>query len=455
MCGIVGGVTNTDITPLLLDGLNRLEYRGYDSSGLVLLKKNNKLILKRAVGKVSNLANKLKLNKIKGKIGLAHTRWATHGEPSNENTHPHISNNSICVVHNGIIENYSELKKLQIEQGYEFTSETDTEVIAHKIDFASQSSNSLLEATQKALKTLNGSYGLGIISSNYPDQIIAARKSSPLVIGIGDNGNYIASDQTALLSVTRKFIFLEDMNIKFVQSLGDMVQSSPENGGHNNLEWGRAQQMYDLLLDADIPAVPLAGNHEWGSDNDYTWLNKYFPLSKFQSRDWWGGNINGIENTYQQLILGQEKYLFISIGWKITDDVKEWAKNIIQSHSDHKVIISHHYKAKVPFAELVDPFENVIMTLHGHVNKETYETSNNGRSHSFEQGFQDEGFDAGEKGDCQIRYFLFKPLEDKVEWWTYSVVMNEGKGGYWTKQPSSQGSFHLVQIGPGESEEEK
>ena len=247
----------------------------------------------------------------------------------------------------------------------------------------------------------------------------------------------------------------EDMNIKFVQSLGDMVQSSPENGGHNNLEWGRAQQMYDLLLDAGIPAVPLAGNHEWGSDNDYTWLNKYFPLSKFQSRDWWGGNINGIENTYQQLILGQEKYLFISIGWKITDDVKEWAKNIIQSHSDHKVIISHHYKAKVPFAELVDPFENVIMTLHGHVNKETYETSNNGRTHSFEQGFQDEGFDAGEKGDCQIRYFIFKPLEDKVEWWTYSVVMNEGKGGYWTKQPSSQGSFHLVQIGPGESAEEK
>ena len=213
MCGIVGGVTNTDITPLLLDGLNRLEYRGYDSSGLVLLKKNNKLILKRAVGKVSNLANKLKLNKIKGKIGLAHTRWATHGEPSDKNAHPHISNNSICVVHNGIIENYSELKKLQIEQGYEFTSETDTEVIAHKIDFASQSSNSLLEATQKALKTLDGSYGLGIISSNYPDQIIAARKSSPLVIGVGDNGNYIASDQIALLSITREFIFLEEGDV--------------------------------------------------------------------------------------------------------------------------------------------------------------------------------------------------------------------------------------------------
>ena len=213
MCGIVGGVTNKDIKPLLLDGLKRLEYRGYDSSGLVLLTKNKKLTLERAVGKVINLEKKLKTNTFEGVMGLAHTRWATHGKPSNENTHPHISNNSICVVHNGIIENYSELKKLQIEQGYEFTSETDTEVIAHKIDFAMQSSNSLLEATQKALKTLNGSYGLGIISSNYPDQIIAARKSSPLVIGIGDNGNYIASDQIALLSVTREFIFLEEGDV--------------------------------------------------------------------------------------------------------------------------------------------------------------------------------------------------------------------------------------------------
>ena len=211
MCGIIGGVTNIDITPLLLDGLKRLEYRGYDSSGLVLLTKNNKLTLKRAVGKVINLEKKIKLkkNKIEGAIGLAHTRWATHGKPSDKNAHPHISNNSLSLVHNGIIENFSELKELQIEQGYEFTSETDTEVIAHAIDFATQSSNSLLEATQKVLKTLNGSYGLGIISSNYPDQIIAARKGSPLIIGIGDNGNYVASDQMALLSVTREFIFLK------------------------------------------------------------------------------------------------------------------------------------------------------------------------------------------------------------------------------------------------------
>ena len=215
MCGIVGGITNRDITPLLLDGLNRLEYRGYDSSGLVLLTKNNKLTRERAVGKVINLEKKLKLktNKIEGKTGLAHTRWATHGEPSDNNAHPHISKNSISVVHNGIIENYTDLKKLQVDQGYKFTSDTDTEVIAHAIDFFMQSSNSLLEAVQKSLKTLKGSYGLGVVSSKHPDTIIAARKGSPLLIGIGKNGNYISSDQMALLTVTKKFIFLEEGDV--------------------------------------------------------------------------------------------------------------------------------------------------------------------------------------------------------------------------------------------------
>ncbi|MDB4139576.1 glutamine--fructose-6-phosphate transaminase (isomerizing) [Candidatus Thioglobus sp.] len=220
MCGIVGGIANTDIIDLLLEGLDRLEYRGYDSSGLVALSKDNKLVRQRAIGKVCNLKNKLKTNKIKGTIGLAHTRWATHGAPSNKNAHPHISKDSTSVVHNGIIENYIDLKALQIEQGYEFSSDTDTEVIAHAIDFSLQTSNSLLEAVQKALRTLEGSYGLGIISSNHPNTLIAARKGSPLLIGIGDNGNYIASDQMALLSATKRFIFLEE---------GDIAELSLEN----------------------------------------------------------------------------------------------------------------------------------------------------------------------------------------------------------------------------------
>ena len=215
MCGIVGGVTNRDITPLLLDGLKRLEYRGYDSSGLIILSKNNTFVRTRSVGKVRNLVENLKSrkNKIKGNIGIAHTRWATHGEPSNRNAHPHISNQAVSVVHNGIIENYLELKDSQIKQGFKFTSDTDTEVIAHAIDFAMQSSNTFLRSVQKAIKTFDGAYGLGVISPRYPNTVIAARKGSPLVIGIAKNGNYIASDQMALLSVTRKFIFLEDGDI--------------------------------------------------------------------------------------------------------------------------------------------------------------------------------------------------------------------------------------------------
>jgi len=215
MCGIIGGVTNRDITPLLLDGLKRLEYRGYDSSGLVVLSKKNSLDRARSVGKVNNLVENLKTrkNKIKGNIGIAHTRWATHGKPAKHNAHPHISNQVVSVVHNGIIENYLELKDSQIKQGYKFTSDTDTEVIAHAIDSAMQSNNTLLHSVQKAIKTFEGAYGLGIISPNYPNTIIATRKGSPLIIGIGKSGNYIASDQLALLSVTKKFIFLEDGDI--------------------------------------------------------------------------------------------------------------------------------------------------------------------------------------------------------------------------------------------------
>ncbi|MDA9060488.1 glutamine--fructose-6-phosphate transaminase (isomerizing) [Candidatus Thioglobus sp.] len=266
MCGIVGGITSKNITPLLLDGLKRLEYRGYDSSGLVILSQDNKLVRERAAGKVSNLENNLKLKKpsLKGNVGLAHTRWATHGKPSVNNAHPHISKNSISVVHNGIIENYIDLKDLQMKQGYAFTSETDTEVIAHAIESAIKPSDTLLKATQKAIKTLNGSYGIGVLSSKYPDQIIAARKGSPLVIGIGDNGNYVASDQMALLSVTDKFIFLEDGDIAEIKldkitiyDFNDNLVERPIKT--SNLKVGQVDlEDYDHFMQKEIFEQPQA-----------------------------------------------------------------------------------------------------------------------------------------------------------------------------------------------------
>lgn len=215
MCGIVGGICKKNITPILVNGLKKLEYRGYDSAGVVVLSKNNQLLRARSVGKVINLEENIQSQNsaIDGTIGIAHTRWATHGEPSSCNAHPHICNHSVSVVHNGIIENFLELKAEQQSQGYNFTSDTDTEVIAHAIHQALETSNTLLEATQKAIQTFEGAYGVGVISPKNPGHIIAARSGSPLVIGVSDKGNFIASDQMALLDITKNFIFLEEGDI--------------------------------------------------------------------------------------------------------------------------------------------------------------------------------------------------------------------------------------------------
>ena len=215
MCGIVGGICKNNIVPVLVDGLKRLEYRGYDSAGVVVLSADNQLDRARAVGKVANLEHSIKNKKspLKGTIGIAHTRWATHGEPSSSNAHPHICNHTVSVVHNGIIENFLDLKAEQETQGYDFTSDTDTEVIAHAIYKALKSSSTLLEATQLAIQTFEGAYGVGVISPKDPGHIIAARSGSPLVIGLSDKGNFIASDQMALLDITKKFIYLEEGDI--------------------------------------------------------------------------------------------------------------------------------------------------------------------------------------------------------------------------------------------------
>ena len=215
MCGIVGGICKNNITSVLVNGLKKLEYRGYDSAGVVVLSADNKLHRARAVGKVVNLENNIEAQKtpLDGTVGIAHTRWATHGEPSSRNAHPHICNHTVSVVHNGIIENYLELKRQQLLDGYNFTSDTDTEVIAHAIHKALETSDTLLEATQKAIQTFEGAYGVGVVSPKDPGRIIAARSGSPLVIGISKRGNFIASDQMALLDITKDFIFLEEGDI--------------------------------------------------------------------------------------------------------------------------------------------------------------------------------------------------------------------------------------------------
>jgi len=214
MCGIVGYIGNSDAVPVLIEGLSKLEYRGYDSAGIAILDKNNKINIKKCKGRLKNLQDKLHLEPVSGNIGIGHTRWATHGVPSDINAHPHFSNDSkIAVVHNGIIENYMTLKEELQKNGYKFISETDTETVAHLIDFYYKSSMDILDAVFKTIDRIEGSYALGIICKDFPDKIIAVRKDSPLVIGIGNGENYIASDMPAILNHTKKAYLLDDNEI--------------------------------------------------------------------------------------------------------------------------------------------------------------------------------------------------------------------------------------------------
>ncbi|EPZ01460.1 glutamine--fructose-6-phosphate transaminase (isomerizing) [Mannheimia haemolytica] len=213
MCGIVGAVAQRDIAEILVDGLHRLEYRGYDSAGVAVLNADDKTMqIVRRVGKVKALDEALDTKPLLGGTGIAHTRWATHGEPSETNAHPHRSG-KIAVVHNGIIENYEELKIVLQERGYVFQSQTDTEVIAHLVEWELRSASSLLEAVQKTVVQLRGAYGTVVLNEEEPEHLIVARSGSPLVIGYGVGENFLASDPLALLSVTRRFAYLEEGDV--------------------------------------------------------------------------------------------------------------------------------------------------------------------------------------------------------------------------------------------------
>ena len=212
MCGIVGAVAQRDIAAILVDGLHRLEYRGYDSAGVAVLGADKSMQILRRVGKVKALDDALEAKPLLGGTGIAHTRWATHGEPSETNAHPHRSG-KIAVVHNGIIENYEELRAELQARGYVFQSQTDTEVIAHLVEWEFRTSNSLLDAVQKTVKQLRGAYGTVVLNEEEPEHLIVARSGSPLVIGYGIGENFLASDPLALLSVTRRFAYLEEGDV--------------------------------------------------------------------------------------------------------------------------------------------------------------------------------------------------------------------------------------------------
>ena len=213
MCGIVGAVAERDVVPILQEGLRRLEYRGYDSAGVVVINSDGKLQRQRAVGKVAVVADAA-IGNLRGNLGIAHTRWATHGEPSEKNAHPHICRDTVSVVHNGIIENHEALREEQKRKNYVFTSATDTEVVVHQIyDHHVEQGKDLLHAVIDTVAEIRGAYALGVISAREPGRLIATRSGSPLVIGVGIGENFIASDVSALLPVTQRFIFLQEGDV--------------------------------------------------------------------------------------------------------------------------------------------------------------------------------------------------------------------------------------------------
>ena len=217
MCGIIGYVGHQEAAPILLDGLARMEYRGYDSAG-VAVRTGDGLQVKKSKGRLKVLSDMINGGAdLPGTLGIGHTRWATHGEPNDVNAHPHVSESgNIALVHNGIIENYLELKEYLMSKGVKFLSETDSEVVAHLLEFHYNECHDIIEAVGRVLRRIEGSYALGIISSDMPNALIAARKDSPLILGYGADGNYIASDVTAIIKYTREVAYMDDGEVAVI-----------------------------------------------------------------------------------------------------------------------------------------------------------------------------------------------------------------------------------------------
>ena len=243
MCGIVGAVAERNVVPILMEGLRRLEYRGYDSAGMAILADGNISRIRR-VGKVVQLQKALEETPTSGGTGISHTRWATHGAPNEDNAHPHMSGSKTSVVHNGIIENHEELREDLKKNGYEFTSDTDTEVVAHRVDLHRKKSDDIVEAVRKTVAELEGAYALVVMSADDPEKLVLARQGCPVVIGLGIDENFVASDVAALLPVTRKFQFLDEGDVAFVER--NNVTIWDENG--NVVE--RAVKESELSADA-------------------------------------------------------------------------------------------------------------------------------------------------------------------------------------------------------------
>ena len=256
MCGIVGVVAERNSVPILMEGLRRLEYRGYDSAGIAVLE-SGRVARRRTVGKVKILQEALDASPVNGSVGIAHTRWATHGVPTTHNAHPHLSRDGVAIVHNGIIENHETLRAELKGLGYSFTSETDTEVIAHRIHHHLSASSDLFQAVRKTVAELQGAYALAVICEADPECMVVAREGCPVAIGLGIDENFVASDVAALLPVTRRFMFLEEGDVAEIRRKSiKILDAAGERGARRT----RKRAVGRCRGTRPVPALHAQGN---------------------------------------------------------------------------------------------------------------------------------------------------------------------------------------------------
>lgn len=345
MCGIVAASSNRDVVPILTEGLRRLEYRGYDSCGIAIVDEG-KLKRTRTVKRVNALIEQTKIERLSGLTGIAHTRWATHGAPEICNTHPHFSHNMMAVVHNGIIENYEEIREELIEKGYEFLSQTDTEVIVHLVH--SLYEGDLLKAVEKAVQRLRGAYAIALTCINEPNRVVATKKAAPLVAALGEGENFVASDPIALAGVTDKFIYLED---------GDVVDVTPEKVAI----WHKEGEEYKTI------ERPVSIIHEFSSEISLGNYNHYMQKEIFEQPRAIADTLEGVQGITgaifgfeaPEMFKRLKRVLIIACGTSYYAGMigKYWIESIAKVPVDVEIASEYRYRESVP-----DP-DTLVLTI--------------------------------------------------------------------------------------------
>ena len=341
MCGIVAASSKRDVVPILTEGLRRLEYRGYDSCGIAIVDEG-KLKRTRTVKRVNALIEQTKIENLSGLTGIAHTRWATHGAPEICNTHPHFSHNMMAVVHNGIIENYEEIREELIEKGYEFLSQTDTEVIVHLVH--SLYEGDLLKAVEKAVQRLRGAYAIALTCINEPNRVVATKKAAPLVAALGEGENFVASDPIALAGVTDKFIYLED---------GDVVDFTPEKVAI----WHKEGEEYKTI------ERPVSIIHEFSSEISLGNYNHYMQKEIFEQPRAIADTLEGVQGITgaifgfeaPEMFKRLKRVLIIACGTSYYAGMigKYWIESIAKVPVDVEIASEYRYRESVPDPDIL------------------------------------------------------------------------------------------------------